>query len=257
MTGRLLAGSAALLVALLVGGCSATPSPASSSPSAAAGQLTGELTVFAAASLSPVFDEIAAAFTEEHPSVDVTPIVYDGSSVLVTQLTEGAHADVLATADERTMQMLVDAGLAEAPAPFATNTLVVAMPAGNPAGITSLADLTEATTVLCAPEVPCGAASQKLLDGAGVSVTAASLEQNVSAVLQKIVAGEADAGLVYATDVVGEDVESFAPDGSDEVVNRYPIVALDGATDAGRAFVEFVRGPVSRQILADHGFGAP
>lgn len=255
MINRLLAGSAALAVILLLGGCSAASS-AGPSP-AADGELTGEVTVFAAASLSPVFDEIAAAFTEEHPAVDVAPIVYDGSSVLVTQLTEGAQADVLATADERTMQTLVDDGLAEDPQPFATNTLVIAMPEGNPAGITSLADLAGTTTVLCAPEVPCGAASQMLLDNAGVSVTPASLEQNVSAVLQKIVAGEADAGLVYATDVVGEDVESFAPDGSDEVVNRYPIVALDGATDAGRAFAEFVRGPVGRQILADHGFGAP
>ncbi len=138
---------------------------------------------------------------------------------------------------------LIDTGLADAPEPFATNTLVVALPAGNPAGITSLRRPRRRDhSVLCAPEVPCGAASQTLLDAAGVSVTAAaSLEQNVSAVLQKIVAGEADAGLVYATDVVGEDVESFAPEGSDEVVNRYPIVALDGATDAGRAFTEFVR----------------
>ncbi|WP_091030117.1 molybdate ABC transporter substrate-binding protein [Microbacterium oxydans] len=256
MNHRLLTGSAALVLALLLGGCSAAPS-ADPSPSAADGELTGEVTVFAAASLSPVFDEIAAAFTAEHPAVEVAPIVYDGSSVLVTQLTEGAQADVLATADERTMQTLVDTGLAEDPESFATNTLVVAVPAGNPAGITSLADLAEATTVLCAPEVPCGAASQTLLRTAGVSVTAASLEQNVSAVLQKIVAGEADAGLVYATDVVGEDVESFAPEGSDEVVNRYPIVALDGATEAGRAFTEFVRGPVGRQILADHGFGTP
>lgn len=256
MIDRLLAGSAALVVALLLGGCSAAP-PVAPPPSAPVGELTGEVTVFAAASLSPVFDELAAAFTDENPSVDIAPIVYDGSSVLVTQLAEGAHADVLATADERTMQTLVDTGLAVDPEPFATNTLVIAMPEGNPAGITSLTDLAEATTVLCAPEVPCGAASQRLLDGSGVSVTAASLEQNVSAVLQKIVAGEADAGLVYATDVVGEDVESFAPDGSDEVVNRYPIVALEGATDAGRAFAAFVRGPAGRQILADHGFGAP
>lgn len=256
MNHRLLTGSAALVLALLLGGCSAVSS-ADLSPSPAEGELTGEVTVFAAASLSPVFDEIAAAFTAEHPTVDVAPIVYDGSSVLVTQLAEGAHADVLATADERTMQTLIDTGLADDPEPFATNTLVVAVPAGNPAGITSLADLADATTVLCAPEVPCGAASQTLLDAAGVSVTAASLEQNVSAVLQKIVAGEADAGLVYATDVVGEDVESFAPEGSDEVVNRYPIVALDGATDAGGAFTEFVRGPVGRRILAAHGFGTP
>ncbi|MDF2507511.1 MAG: molybdate transporter substrate-binding protein [Microbacterium sp.] len=256
MIDRRLAGTAAIALALLLGGCSATPS-ADSSPSAADGELTGEVTVFAAASLSPVFDEIAEAFTEEHPAVEVAPIVYDGSSVLVTQLAEGAHADVLATADERTMQTLVDTGLAAHSEPFATNTLVIATPAGNPAGVTSLADLAGATTVVCAPEVPCGAASKELLDRAGVSITPASLEQNVSAVLQKIVAGEADAGLVYATDVAGEDVESVVPDGSDEVVNSYPIVALDGSTEAGRAFVEFVHGPVARQILADHGFGAP
>lgn len=256
MIDRRLAATAGVAIALLLGGCSATPS-GDSSPSVAAGEITGGVTVFAAASLSPVFDEIAAAFTEEHPAVEVAPIVYDGSTVLVTQLTEGAHADVLATADERTMQTLVDTGLAADPEPFATNTLVIATPAGNPAAITSLADLARATTVLCAPEVPCGTASQTLLDRAGVSVTAASLEQNVSAVLQKIVAGEADAGLVYATDVRGEEVETVVPEGSDEVVNRYPIVALDTTTEAGRAFVEFVRGPIGQQILGDHGFGAP
>lgn len=253
---RLLVGTAAVVVALILGGCAGTRD----SPSAAAApgdNLTGKVTVFAAASLGSTFDAIAQAFTDEHPAVTVAPIVYDGSSVLVTQLGEGAHADVLATADERTMKMLVETGLAQDPATFATNTLVVAMPAGNPADISGLADLAGATTVLCAPEVPCGAASKTLLDAAGVSVTAASLEQSVKGVLQKIVTGEADAGLVYATDVVGEDVESFTPEGADEVVNRYPIVALDGATDAGEAFVEFVRGPVGQQILADFGFGAP
>jgi len=245
-----------LALALLLGGCAGTPEPASSASPSADG-LTGEVTVFAAASLSSAFDEIAEAFADEHPGVTVAPIVYDGSSVLVTQLTEGAHADVLATADERTMQTLVDADLATDPTPFATNTLVVAMPEGNPADIETLADLADATTVLCAVEVPCGSASQKLLDAAGVTVTAASLEQNVTAVLQKVVAGEADAGLVYATDVVGEDVESFAPEGADDVVNRYPIVTLDGASEAGRAFVDFVRGPQGQRILADLGFGAP
>lgn len=253
---RALGATVALAVAVLLGGCTNAPEPQPASPSAG-DALSGEVTVFAAASLRSAFDEIAAAFAEEHPEVTVAPIVYDGSSILVTQLGEGARADVLATADERTMQALVDTGLAHDPQPFATNTLVVATPAGNPAGIATLADLADATTVLCAPEVPCGAASQSLLDAAGVTVTAASLEQNVTAVLQKIVAGEADAGLVYATDVVGEDVESFAPEGAAEVVNHYPIVALDDATEAGTAFVEFVRGPVGQGILADLGFGAP
>jgi molybdate transport system substrate-binding protein len=245
------------LASLLLAGCAAPPASAPSG-SPGADDLSGEVTVFAAASLRGSFDDIAAAFAAEHPGVVVKPIVYDGSSILVTQLIEGARADVLATADERTMQALVDAGLASDPQPFASNTLVVAVPAGNPGDVDSLADLADVTTVLCAPEVPCGAASQKLLDTAGVTVSAASQEQNVSGVLQKIAAGEADAGLVYATDVIGDDdVESFAPEGAADVVNRYPIVALDGAGRAGEAFAAFVRSPAGQRILADHGFGAP
>ena len=114
--------------------------------------------------------------------------------------------------------------------------------------------------VLCAPEVPCGAASQRLLDAADVEVSAASLEQNVTAVLTKVALGDADAGLVYRTDVVGRtDVDSIVPDGAAEVVNRYPIAALQGSRDpeAAGAFVEFVLGPRGQEILAAHGFGAP
>lgn len=253
-----------LLAALLLTGCttsaadSLSPDGENSGPGTEQPGLTGEITVFAAASLRTAFDEIAEAFEQQHPNVDVKPIVYDGSSTLVTQLQEGAQADVLATADERNMQALVETGLASDPQLFATNTLVVATPADNPGDVTALADLADAVTVLCAPEVPCGAASVKLLDGAGVKVTPASLEQNVTAVLQKVAAGEADAGLVYATDVVGDDaVKSFTPEGAADVVNRYPIVALDGASEAGVAFAEFVRGDVAQGILADLGFGAP
>lgn len=251
-----------LLAALLLTGCSTaasdSPTGAESDPGTAQPGLTGEVTVFAAASLRTAFDEIAASFEQANPNVEVNPIVYDGSSTLVTQLHEGASADVLATADERNMQALVDAGLASDPQLFATNTLVVAVPAGNPAGVDSLDDLADVVTVLCAPEVPCGTASMTLLDAAGVTVQAASLEQNVTAVLQKVAAGEADAGLVYATDVAGDDaVESFAPEGADEVVNRYPVVALDGASEAGVAFAEFVRGEEAQRILGELGFGAP
>ncbi|MEJ1088711.1 molybdate ABC transporter substrate-binding protein [Microbacterium sp. Mu-80] len=251
-----------LLAVLLLAGCSTTASDSvsgeDSEPGTAQPGLSGEVTVFAAASLRTAFDEIAEAFEQQHPNVDVNPIVYDGSSTLVTQLQEGASADVLATADERNMQTLVDADLASDPQLFATNTLVVAVPAGNPAGVDALDDLADVVTVLCAPEVPCGTASMTLLDTAGVTVQAASLEQNVTAVLQKVAAGEADAGLVYATDVAGDDaVESFAPEGADEVVNRYPIVALDGASEAGVAFAEFVRGDEAQQILGGLGFGTP
>ena len=218
------------------------------------------VTVFAAASLRPAFDEIAAAFHVAHPEVRIAPISYDGSAVLATQLVEGAPADVFAAADERTMAVVTDAGLAADPAVFATNTLVLAMPAGNPAGIGSLADLADPalTVVLCAEAVPCGAASQTLLGRAGVDVAPASEEQSVSAVLTKIVAGEADAGLVYATDVVGrDDVAAIVPPGADEAVHRYPVAVLRDSGPAASAFVEFVTGSEGRRILAAYGFGAP
>ncbi|MEZ3160521.1 molybdate ABC transporter substrate-binding protein [Microbacterium sp. BWT-B31] len=264
MRRALVAAAVAASVVAAVAGCASSQPAASPTPTAteAAPALEGELTVFAAASLKNAFDELAAAFETHNPGVDVLPIVYDGSSTLVTQLTEGAQADVFASADEKNMQKAVDAGLALDPRPFATNTLVVAMPKGNPGGVEDLSDLADdsVTVVLCAPEVPCGAASQTLLANEGVTVTPASLEQNVTAVLTKVVAGEADAGLVYATDVKAEpDVDSFVPEGAADVVNRYPIVALTGAAnpEVAAAFVAFITGPEGQMVLASHGFGAP
>ena len=264
-----------LLAALMLTGCTAGSTGSGDSPSpgdenggsgASSPGLSGEVTVFAAASLRTAFDDIAELFEQQHPDVDVKPIVYDGSSTLVTQLQEGARADVLATADEDSMALLVDDGLASDPAIFATNTLVVITPPDNPGRVTSLSDLADAVTVLCAPEVPCGKASSTLLDGAGVEVTPASLEQNVTAVLQKVAAGEADAGLVYATDARPTDsgcdsstaeVCSFRSENWRDAVNRYPVAALDGASEAGVAFAEFVRGPEAQRILDDLGFGHP
>lgn len=259
---KTLIGAAAAAALLLLAGCSsADEAPGSGSDDAAtesASNVSGEITVFAAASLSAAFDELSADFQEENPDVTIAPIVYDGSSTLVTQLSEGAEADVLATADEANMDNAVAEGLAADPQLFATNTLVIAVPAGNPAGVETLADLADVTTVLCAEEVPCGAASKTLLANQGVEVEPASLEQNVTSVLTKVAEGEADAGLVYATDVIGDDaVESIIPDGADEVVNRYPITALDGATDAGAAFVDYVLSDKGQAVLADFGFGAP
>ncbi len=244
--------------ALALTGCAAaaenTPSPSAPANESA---VSGELTVYAAASLSGAFDAIGEAFTAENPDVEFSP-VYDGSSTLVTQILEGAPADVFASADEANMDKAAD--VAVDPTLFASNTLVIAVPAGNPGGVETLADLADVTTVLCAPEVPCGAASAKLLSAAGVTVDAASLEQNVTAVLTKVAASEADAGLVYATDVIGrDDVEVIVPDGADEVVNHYPIAALSDApnAEAADAFVAFVLSEAGQKILADFGFGAP
>ena len=248
---------------IVLAGCAsgpATAEPASSGPSAN-GEPTGELTIYAAASLAVAFDELASAFESENPAIDVMPIVYDGSSTLARQLREGARADVFAAADEANMgrvEDLVD-GTSDI---FATNTLVLATPAGNPAGIDGLADLGDPafTVVLCEPEVPCGAASQRLLDAAGVTVDAASREQNVTAVLTKVASRDADAGLVYRTDVAGRtDVEGIVPEGAADIVNRYPIAALNesDSPEAARAFVAFVIGAAGQRILASHGFGAP
>lgn len=240
-------------VVVLAAACAAQ-APA---PAASAGALSGTVEVSAAASLQRSFDEIARAFEAEHPGVTVQT-VYDGSSTLATQIGEGAPVDVFASADEKNMAKVA----AQAPDPrvFAGNTLVIAVPTGNPGGVATLADLARVTTVLCAPEVPCGAASATLLGNAGVGVTPASVEQNVTAVLTKVAAGEADAGLVYATDVVGRaDVEAVVPAGADAVVNRYPIAALASAPNpiAAEAYVDFVMSAGGQAILADAGFRAP
>lgn len=256
---------AASALALSLAGCSAEAtgaSPSTAVTGTSAPAVSGEVTVFAAASLKAAFDEIAVGFEASYPDVDVRPIAYDGSSTLATQIIEGAPADVFAAANESTMATVVDAGLAETPQLFASNTLVIVVPAGNPAGVSRLADLADPdlSVVLCAPEVPCGSASQKLLAGADVAVTPASLEQNVTAVLTKVAAGEADAGLVYRTDVAGRaDVESIVPEGAALVVNRYPIAVLRSATtpEAAAAFISYVRGPDGQDVLASFGFGAP
>ncbi len=251
----------AVASALLLTGCGGATDPVQSPDPTPSDALSGELVVFAAASLTAAFTEIAEAFALEHPGVTVQPIRFDGSPTLATQIIEGASVDVFATADEKNMATVTDAGLATGAALFATNTLVVAVPAGNPGGVKTLADLADPAldVALCAPEVPCGAASLRLLDAANLTVTAATLEQNVKGVLTKVELGEAHAGLVYATDVVGVNVESFVPEGADKIVNRYPIVALKEAPNpaAARAFVEFVLGPKGTAILATYGFGAP
>lgn len=258
----------AALVALALAGCAAGGTGADAGTAAPhdAG-VSGQLTIFAAASLSGAFDELAAQFEADNPDVEVLPITYDGSSVLATQLLEGAEADVFASADEQNLTKVVERGLAPEGTPFATNTLEIAVAPGNPlhiAGLDSLADGagdTPLTVVLCAPEVPCGSASARLVQAAGITVTSASEEQNVTAVLSKVKSGEADAGLVYRTDVIaaGDQVEGVEIEGAGDVVNVYPLTALTDAPNpaAAEAFAEFVLSPAGRQVLESFGFGAP
>lgn len=259
----LLAAAAAASLVLALVGCAPGQSSAATGTGAPAGAgLSGELRVFAAASLKASFDELAEAFRAAHPAVALAPVVYDGSSALATQIIEGAPADVFAAANEETMAKVIDAGGAAVPRLFAANTLVVVVPAGNPAGVAALADLAEpgVTVVLCAAEVPCGDASQTLLANQGVVVTAASYEQNVTAVLTKVAAGEADAGLVYVTDALrAPQVDAVEAAGSADIVNRYPIAALSEAGNpaAAAAFVDYVLSAEGRAVLEGLGFGAP
>jgi len=252
------ASAAAAIVVLALAGCTSAENESTSGD-----QIGGTLTVYAAASLSGAFDELAAQFEGQYPSLDVRPISYDGSSVLATQLIAGAPADVFASADESNMAKVVDAGRASDPEIFATNILQIAVAPDNPLEIASLADLADPdlTVIVCAAEVPCGAASTTLLDAAGVTLAPASEEQNVSAVLAKVKSGEADAGLVYRTDIAaaGDAVTGIPLDGAEKATNVYPLVALrdNSNVQAADAFVTFVLSDDGQKVLADFGFGAP
>ena len=224
---------------------------------------TTTLTVYAASSLTSSFERLGKRFEAEHDGVDVR-LSFGGSSDLVTQIQEGAPADVFASADTATMDRLTADGLAAGdPQAFATNTLEIAVPPGNPAGITGLRDLTKpgVDLVVCAPEVPCGAAAVAVAKDAGVDLSPVSEEQSVTDVLAKVSTGEADAGLVYVTDVLGagDDVEGIELPESSSVVNTYPIVAVEGAAqpDLARDFVQLVLGATGRAVLGDAGFGPP
>lgn len=209
----------------------------------------GSTTVFAAASLGAAFEEVA-------DGSDVS-FSFDGSSGLVDQLAGGAPADVLATADERTMDRAVGLGLvAGEPTMFATNRLVLVTPPDNPAGITGLESLDGAKLVVCAPDVPCGDASARLARRAGVALHPVSEETKVTDVLGKVTAGEADAGLVYLTDAraAGDAVQLIEVPGADAETNTYWIAAVTGGdADRAREFIELVRG--SEGALERHGFG--
>lgn len=244
------------LVALLATGLAAAACEAPS------GGGSATLTVFAAASLTEPFTALERHFEDTHPGVDVL-LNLDGSATLAQQVVEGAPADVFASADEATMRQVVDAGAVEGrPTTFATNTLTIAVAPGNPHGIRGLADLAggDLTVVVCAPQVPCGAAAERVGRAAGITLRPASEEQNVKSVLAKVEAGVADAGLVYVTDVAGDRrVDSVPFPESDQAVNTYPIATLADSAEPrlAREFTELVLGEVGRRELSGAGFGAP
>ncbi|WP_047691823.1 molybdate ABC transporter substrate-binding protein [Kocuria sp. ZOR0020] len=228
----------------------------------APGQAHQTVTVYAAASLTDSFTDLAREFEAEHAGATVE-LNFAGSSTLGTQLQEGAAADVFASADQANMDKAVDAGLVEGePSIFATNTLTIAVPPGNPAGISGFQDLRGegVSVVICESRVPCGAATDKIQEITGVSLTPVSEESAVTDVMGKVTSGQADAGVVYKTDVTaaGNAVEEIPIAQADQAVNKYPIAELASArnTELTQEFVDFVRGSRGQVRLAQEGFGA-
>lgn len=221
------------------------------------------ITVFAAASLKSSFTEIGTKFEAENAGVTVK-FNFAGSSDLVAQIQAGAPADVFASADTKNMDKATGDDLVEgAPVDFASNTLEIATPPDNPAKIASLKDLAakDVKVVICAPEVPCGAAAAGVEKASGVDIKPVSEEQSVTDVLNKVITGEADAGLVYVTDVTGagDKVHGVTFPESSEVVNVYPIAALSDSKspDVAKAFTKFVAGAEGQAVLAAAGFAKP
>jgi molybdate transport system substrate-binding protein len=228
---------AAALVAALLVGCSEDGDD--------------DLIVLAASSLTDAFTEIAAAFEDQHPDVDVV-LTFDSSTTLATQVAEGNPAGVLATADEGSMQTAVDSGEVDGdPVLFAANTPVLAVPTGA-AFDPGFGDLVLAA---CAPEVPCGIVGRELLQSLGIDEEIDTEEENVAAVVAKLEAGEVDAGLVYRTDDLASDqIESAGEDPS--ITTDYPIAVVD-QSEAADEFVAFVLGREGQAILEDAGFLQP
>jgi molybdate transport system substrate-binding protein len=224
---------------------------------------TSSLMVFAAASLKKSFTEIGEQFKTDNPGVSVE-FNFAGSSDLVTQLTQGAQADVFASADTKNMDKAAAAGLLDGDAVnFASNTLTITVAPGNPKQITSFQDLTKPglNVVVCAPQVPCGSATQTVEEATGVKLAPVSEESSVTDVLNKVTTGEADAGLVYVTDAMGagDKVTAVAFPEAAGAVNTYPIAALKTSKDAelARKFIATVTGEAGQKILTAAGFAKP
>lgn len=219
------------------------------------------ITVLAASSLTGPFTELGKEFEKDHSGVTVK-FAFDSSATLAQQATQGAPADVLATADTETMAGAKSAQ-ASAPQDFATNIMVLAVPSSNPGNVTSFSDLDRSAVkyVVCVPTAPCGKIGQALIDQNHITGKPVSQEVDVKSVLAKLTEGEADAGIVYTTDAVaaGDQVTSLPIPGSEKQVTTYPIVALKQSKDADLAqdFVDLVTGSAGQQILRQAGFGKP
>jgi molybdate transport system substrate-binding protein len=239
----------AAVAALTVVSCGADQ-PASSSET---------ITVYAAASLTGTFTQLGKDYEAAHQGVKVV-FNFAGSSALAQQINQGAPADVFASAAPKNMDQVTDKG---SPTVFATNTLEIAVPKGNPGKVTGLKDFTDKDKkiALCAAQVPCGAAAAKVFAAAGLTPQPDSLEQDVKAALTKVSLGEVDAALVYKTDVLAakDKVDGIEFPEADKAINGYPIATLTKAPNAGgaKAFVDYVLSDKGKAVLSAAGFDVP
>ncbi|MCC6169783.1 MAG: molybdate ABC transporter substrate-binding protein [Caldilineaceae bacterium] len=269
VAGRMRWISGLLILLALLGGCTAQIAPPGGSAPA-----RRELIVLAAASLTEAFTELGEQFQAAHPGVTVL-FSFAGSQQLAQQLAQGAPADVFASANRRQMAAAIDAGrvLSDSTQVFVNNRLVVIYPSDNPAGLASLHDLAQpgVKLVLAAPAVPVGEYALNFLDKASATVeygatysptvlaNVVSYEENVRGVLGKVSLGEADAGIVYTSDIAAGSADQVGqieiPDALNTVA-AYPIAPVADADhpDLAQAFVDLVLSPAGQAVLARHGF---
>jgi molybdate transport system substrate-binding protein len=258
-----LAVAGAGAVALVLAACSSSSSTSSAGGSSSSTKLSGTLVVFAATSLTDAFDKIGAEFHQANPGVTVK-FNYNGSSSLATSINQGAPADVFASAAPSNMKTVTDAGnAADTPKTFASNQGEIMVEKGNPDHITSVSQLANPAVkvVVCAPEVPCGAVATAIFKNADVTVKPVSQETNVGGVVTKVTLGEADAGIVYVTDVKANESEATGVPipANENDTTEYPIAEVKGAPNAkaATAFISFVLGSQGQQVLASFGFMPP
>ena len=255
--------------AVSVAACSSSKSSSGSSASTGAGagsgsapQVSGTVTVFAAASLTEAFTTLAKQFEAAHPGVKVK-LSFDASSALATQITQGAPVDVFASASAKNMAQVVGAGGASTSTNFAKNVMEVAVPPSNPAGVTGVNDLAKSgvKVALCQPQVPCGATAQKVFLNAKITVKPVTLEPDVKSTLAKVELDEVDAGMVYVTDVraAGTKVKGITIDPSVNASTSYPIASLTKAPNwaGAQAFTAYVLSDAGQAVLTADGFEKP
>jgi molybdate transport system substrate-binding protein len=243
-----------LVAAMLAAACGSDDQPSAGSSTST------EIKVFAAASLTAAFNELGPQFTAANGGTKVT-FNFAGSQALATQIQQGAPADVFASADTTNMDKVKD--LVGTPQVFASNLLQIVVEKGNPKGVKGLDDLAsrDLKVVLAAPEVPAGRYAQQALDQAGITVEPVSQEDSVKAVVTKVSLGEADAGIVYTTDVTagGDTVDGVDIPADQNVTATYPIATAKASSNQAKAqaFMDLVLSSQGQQVLESYGFLPP